>query len=150
MTSARITRATRLAATASIALGIASCADTPVGPEQEVVVPFAISNAQRATLTGALRFAARDAALQALGESEARARVVAAFARVTERVDANDRSGARRAIVAARDALRLYRERAGPDLSALIEVESMSLALDHAELLAGDAPAASYESEAPS
>ena len=149
MTITEITRATRLAATASIALGIASCADKTVGPEQELVVPFAISNAQRATLTGALRFAARDAALQALAESDARARVVAAFARVAERVEANDRSGARRAILSARDALRSYRELAVSDLSVLLELESMSLALDHAELLAADAPAASYEGDTP-
>jgi hypothetical protein len=135
-------------AIAVLAFGVASCADKTVGPEQEIVVPFAISNAQRATLTGALRFAARDAALQAMAESDARAQVVAAFARLAERVDANDRSAARRAIVAARELLRLYGERAGSDLSVLLEVESLSLALDHAELLAADAPAASlYRTE---
>ena len=149
MTATRIAPATRLAAAASIALSVASCADKTVGPEQEVVVPFAIGSEQRASLTGALRFAARDAALQAFAESDARAQVVAAFARLSERVEANDRSGARRAIVAAREALRLYRERAGSDLSVLLEVESMSLALDHADLLAADAPAASYQGEPP-
>ncbi len=145
-------RAIRLAAAVSV-LGIASlaaaCADDALAPDQEVIIPFAIDDAQRTTLAGVLRSAARGESVSALAHRDAQARVVAAFERVSERVAQNDRGGARRAIGAAREALRAYGERAPSDLGALLELEALSLALDHAELLAGDTPASHYAIERP-
>ena len=140
-------RATRLAAAVSVfaiaSLGSA-CADHALAPEREVFVPFAIDDAQRMTLTSVLRSATRDEALGALVDRDARARLVAAFERLTERVANNDRGGAQRAIPAAREALRAYVALAPSNLGALLELEALSLALDHAEMLAGDAPASLY------
>jgi hypothetical protein len=136
--------------TALAILGVvsaAACADRTVAPEQEPVVPFAIGAAQRATLGEVLRFATRNESLAALTDREARAQVADAFARLSDRVAQNDRGGARRAIAVAREALRIYRERAGSDLSALLELETMALVLDHAEMLAGDAPGDKYEGQ---
>ena len=132
-------RATRLAAAVSV-FGIASlgsaCADA-LGPEREVIVPFAIDDAQRTTLTSVLRSATRDELLGALVDRDARARLVAAFERLTERVANNDRGGAQRAIRAAREGLHAYGALTPSDLGALLELAALSLALDHAEMLAG-------------
>ena len=140
-------RATRLAGAISvfaIALLGSACAEHAVAPEREVIVPFAIDDAQRTTLTSVLRSATRDEALGALVDRDARARLVTAFERLTERVANNDQLGAQRAIPAAREALRAYGSLAPSDLGALLELEALSLALDHAEILAGVAPASLY------
>ena len=140
-------RATRLAAAVSVfavaSLGSA-CGDHPVAPEREVIVPFAIDDAQRTTLTSVLRSATREELLGALADRDARARLVAAFERLTERVANNDRGGAQQAIRAAREALRAYGALAPSDLAALLELGALSLALDHAEMLSGDASASLY------
>src|SRR5918999_5931005 len=145
-------RATRLAAVVSViatASLAGACADEALAPVQETIVPFAIDDAQRTTLTSVLRSAANADSPSALADRDARSGVLAAFERLSERVAQNDRGGARRAIGAAREALRAYGERAPSDLGALLELEALSLALDHAELLAGDAPSSHYAIERP-
>ena len=139
-------RTTRLALAVSM-LGItalAACADDALAPEQQVIVPFAIDDAQRATLTSVLRAAARGELQSAFTDGDARARVLAEFERLSERVAQNDRDGARRAIQTARAALHAFGERTPPDPGVLLELEALTLALDHTEMLAGDAPGSPY------
>lgn len=122
----------------------ASCADKTVGPDAEMIVPFAISDAQRTDLAAALRFAMRDDALSALADHEGAARIAASLADLVRCIDANDRSGTLRRIHAIRSELRSYRDRGGGDAGKVLAVETVSLALDHAEMLAAIAPAALY------
>ena len=140
-------RATRLAAVVSV-LATASlagaCADEALAPVQETIVPFAIDDAQRTTLTSVLRSAANADSPSALADRDARSRVLAAFERLSERVAQNDRDGARRAIHTARAALRVFGERAPSDPGVLLELQALALALDHTEMLAGDAPGSLY------
>jgi hypothetical protein len=122
---------------------LAACTDNAVAPEQEPIVPFAISDEQRSALAGALQFAMRDESLGVLADRDAAARIVAALRELADRVARNDRGGAQLAVERARSALRSYREHAASDAAGLLEAEMLSLTLDHVELLAGDAPAAS-------
>jgi hypothetical protein len=135
-------------AAAVLALGIASnaaaCADAPLAPEREVIVPFAIDDIQRTTLTSVLRSATTVDAPSAFTDGDARARVMREFERLSERVAQNDRDGARRAIHTARAALRVFGERAPSDPGVLLELQALALALDHTEMLAGDAPGSLY------
>jgi hypothetical protein len=134
-------------ATALSALGIAAlaaCADNPVAPEREVIVPFAIDDVQRMTLTSVLRAAAQGALQSASTDDDARARVTREFEQLAERVAQNDRGGARRAIQTARAALREFGDRALSNPGVLLELQALALALDHAEMLAGDAPGSLY------
>jgi hypothetical protein len=124
---------------------LAACADNPVAPEHEVIVPFAIDAVQRMTLASLLHSATRDESLRTLTYLDARARVVAAFERLSERVAQNDRGGAHGAIRGAREALRAYTERAPSDVGAGLELAALTLALDHAEALAGDSPEVLYD-----
>jgi hypothetical protein len=117
---------------------VASCADRIAGPPAPA--PFAISEAQRAAVAAALRFAARDAALAALSDRPRADRIHAALVRLEERVATNDRLGALKELVAARATLADYRANAPTDLAGLLEIESMALALSHVELLAAAAP----------
>jgi hypothetical protein len=136
-------RRTRIATAVSI-VGVASlvgCTDKVTAPQEDVVVPFAISAEQRSELTAALIFATRESSLNLLARSDAAADVTTAFASVAARVTANDRRGAQRAIETARAALRRYREVAASELAESIELEAMALALDHAEQLTGESPA---------
>ena len=121
-----------------------SCADKTVGPDAELVVPFAISDARRTDLAAALRFAMRDDALSALADRDVAARIAASLADLARRVDANDRSGTLRGIHHVRSELRSYRDRGGDDAGRMLTVVSLSLALDHAEILAAIVPAALY------
>ena len=120
-----------------------SCADRAVAPG-EMLAPFAISDAQRADLAATLRFAMRDEALSALADRNAVTRISMVAAELTGRVHANDRVGTLRAIRVVRSELQAYRERASSDASALLTIATLSLALDHAELLAAVVPATLY------
>ena len=144
-------RAIRMATALSV-LGIvsltAACADDALAPEHEVV-PFAIDDVQRATLTNLLRAAARGELQSALIDDGARARVMAELERLSERVAQNDRDGARRAIQTTRAALRAFGERAPSDPGVLLELEALALVLDHTEMLAGDAPGSLYVARQP-
>jgi hypothetical protein len=139
-------RATRLALAVSV-LGITAltaCADDALAPEQQVIVPFAIDDVQRTTLIGVLRSAANVDAPSAFTDGDARARVMTEFDRLSERVAQNDRDGARRAVRTARAALRAFEEGAPSDPGVLLELQALALALDHTEMLAGDAPGSLY------
>ena len=137
---------TRIGAAISLVWSLllaASCADRPTGPGEEIE-PFAISDAQRANLAAALRFATRDEGLSELANRAAAARISMAAAELNGRVHANDRGGAQRAISRMRSELRSYRERDELDAGALLMIEALSLALDHAEMLAAVVPAEVY------
>ena len=121
---------------------LGACADETTAPTQ-VLVPVAISQAQRTELAATVSFAAREESLSALADREAAAAIGAALARLVDRVTRDDRVGAQRAVESARAALREYRARAASDAFGLWAVEAMRLALDHAELLAAAAPATS-------
>lgn len=139
----------RIAAALSLLGGVVlatSCADRTVGPD-EMIAPFAISESQRANLAAALRFAMREDALSPLADRDAAARISIAAAELAQRVDANDRRGALQAIHAVRSDLRSSREGAGSDAAALLVIEALSLALDHAEMLAAIVPADVYVSD---
>lgn len=143
-------RITTAAAVGAAAWLVASCADKVAGPDPQIGVPFAISDEQRSALSTAVRYATRNESVAALAHREGAAQIVAAFARLSDRIAENDRVGARRAIEMARSALDSYRHRAPSDLAGLLEVELMSLALYNAELLAGDTPAPALYLEVPS
>ena len=140
-------RAIRMATALSV-LGIATlaaaCADDTLAPQRQVIPPFAIDDVQRMTLTSVLRAAARGDLQSAPTDGGARARVTTELERLAERVAQNDRDGARRAIRAARAALREFGERAPSDPGVLLELQALALALDHTEMLAGDAPGSLY------
>ena len=140
---------TRLDVALCIAGGLllaVSCADQTVGPG-DVAVPFAISDAQRASLAATIRFAMRDEALSALADREAAARISIAAADLSRRVDANDRPGALAEVHVVQSELRSYRERAGSDATELLALAALSLALDHAEMLAAIVPPALYSAD---
>ena len=120
---------------------VIACADKVAGPRPEIIVSFSISEEQRAALSAALAFVSRPESVNALADREGAARIGAALAGLADRVARNDRRGARLSLDAARSALAAYRERAPVDVAGLLEIETMSLALEHVALLISDSPA---------
>jgi hypothetical protein len=111
-----------------------------VAEDGESVSPFAISAEERNELRTALMFATGTRSMRALGRRPSAWYVAVAFETLTARIAANDRLGALRAIGLARSALRRCRERSASGGATAVELEAMSLALDHAERLALEAP----------
>ena len=115
-------------------VGVGGCTDAPTRPVTPDGGPvrFVVSAADRAQLGAALAFAA-DHSMRALERRAAAERVTAAFESLAARVEADDRRGAERAIAAVRKALNEYRELVGPDdAGASLDLDAMTLALDHA------------------
>ena len=135
----RPARLATLAAVLGAAALIASCAADVLGPG-DPRVPFAIASTQRAELAAAIRFAV-PAASSALPD---RTPLADAFGALADRVAADDRDGAREAIAMARSALTSARAQS-PGPAAAIELEMMSLTLEHVTLLAADMPAMLYQ-----
>jgi hypothetical protein len=104
-------------------------------PTLELVIPFEITAAERLELHLAIMSVTDEWWARARVRAES-ADVAAAFDTLAARIAANDRRGATRAIWAARGALRLYRQVGRDDIRGIVELEGMSLALDHAERLA--------------
>ncbi len=116
------------------AVGIGGCSDAPTGTAtpDEGPVRFVVSAEGRKLLGAALAFAT-DHSMRALERRAAAERVTAAFESLAARVEADDRRGAERAITAVRKALNDYRELVGSDdAGATVELDAMTLALDHA------------------
>jgi hypothetical protein len=106
-------------------------------PSLELVVPFDITAAERVELHAAILSVTDEWWVQTPVRFES-ADVAAAFDTLSARIAANDRLGAERAIWAARSAVRRYREVEWGDAAPTVELEAMSLALEHAERLARD------------
>jgi hypothetical protein len=125
---------------AGVAALVAGCADEPTratasAAARDVNMSFAMSAEERGQLGAALAFA-RESAIRGLQRPDAGDRVAAAFATLAERVEADDRAGATRALAAARTAVQQYREHAGSDVGAAdADLEAMTLTLDRATAL---------------
>jgi hypothetical protein len=116
------------------AVGIGGCTDAPTQPggPDDGPVRFVVSAEDRRLLGAALAFAT-DHSMRALERRAAAERVTAAFESLAARVEADDRRGAERAIGAVRKAISDYRDLVGPDDSgAVLHLDAMTLALDHA------------------
>jgi hypothetical protein len=118
---------------------------TEVATSQNATEPLAISDDERTDLQAALRFAAREWSTLALEwstraiEWRVRAEAVAtAFEGLAARIEANDRRSTKRAIAPARAVLHHCRPLIGADARAMVALEALSLALEHAERLACD------------
>ena len=129
-----------LSAAAGVAVLITACGDEPTRPAlvaaaRDESASFAISAEERGQLGAALVFA-RESANRGLQQREAADHVTAAFATLAERVEADDRAGAERALAAARQSIKRYREHAGSDVGvADADLEAMTLTLDRASAL---------------
>jgi hypothetical protein len=136
-------RFARAAATAAAAATlIIACADAISGPRTEVL-PFAIAEEQRTALIAAVRFATRGEVLAVLDDQNDATGIATAFTRLADRIADNDLNGARRALDAARAALNGYRRRSSGGSAGSIEIEMMSLTLEHVALLAASSLSAS-------
>lgn len=142
----------RLAAAAAVAAAgwlVIACADRVAGPRGEIIVPFAISEEQRAALSAALEYASRDESMNALGDRDGAARISAALTRLADRIAHNDLNGAQIALHAARGALSAYREQSSTNGAGMVEIETMALALEHVALLATGVPSVSLYARLP-
>jgi hypothetical protein len=118
---------------------------TEVAPSHSATEPLAMSDDERTDLQAALRFAAHEWSTRAL-ESSTRAlewrvraeAVAAAFEALAARIEANDRRSTERAIAPARAVLHHCRPLIRADARAMVALEALSLALEHAERLARD------------
>jgi hypothetical protein len=144
-----------LGASVALTLGAAGvialatgCTDQPTGPPGAATAPAEVLQSlnldaeARGQLRAALLFAGTQSML-ALQQREAGDQVAAAFARLAERVEADDAAGTKRALAAARHAVERYREVAGADegSAAAADLAAMDLTLERASELASDARA---------
>ena len=121
---------------AAAAILLSGCTDEPTRPLSE---PLQNESRRFATLSaedrGELREAlelARQHSIRALDRREAADGVRDALARVTERLDQDDRSGFEHAVAKARLAIARYRTAAGDGDASAVALEALSLTLDHA------------------
>ena len=110
----------------------AACADRVAGVD-DGLVPLEMSAEQRRALASGLLFAARGEG--GCAERAGTMSLTDALDRLVERIHQNDAEGARAALADARAALEEQRVAAGEDPIALMEVERMALALEHAARL---------------
>ena len=140
----RRSRIAPVAATLGLAWLAISCADQVLGPPDDSRAPFAIDAARRAELVAAIRFAIPSPSGGMLADPAGAATIAEALDDLADRVAADDRDGARRAIESVRSAVARYRESAPSDAAGALALESISLTLYHVEMLAVDAPAPLY------
>jgi hypothetical protein len=134
-----LSHCTRLATSAIAAAFAASCGDQPTrppdGPSPTVDAGFAAGAEVRGQFRAALIFAG-DQSMRGLEQREAADRVATAFETLAARVEANDRIGAERALLAADAAIQRYRKLAARDGGAsTADLEALMLTLDHATAL---------------
>jgi hypothetical protein len=141
--SGRVRTARRLAVTVA-ACGAAwlvfACADRVSGPARSDG-RFSIPAEQRAALAAGILFAGSEASLAALADRERAAHISAAFERLADRIEHDDAPGASTALDAARAALTAYGSGTDAGMVALLEIERLSVALEHLSLLSGASPA---------
>jgi hypothetical protein len=78
-----------------------------------------------------------DQSMSGLADRSGAAPIVDALDELANRIERNDRSGAHRSIETVRSALRRYRAVAPSDVIGALQLETVSLTLDHVELLVG-------------
>lgn len=132
--------ASTLGAVGAITLG--GCADEPTRPPNAsgATQSLGLSAEARGRLHGAVLFA-REHSIRALDRRDAADALSEALAAVAERVDRDDRAGLQRAVAAARKAVDHYRAIIGPDDPSSIDLEAVTLALEHAATLGREADA---------
>ena len=134
-----------IAAIIALGLLVAACADRVLGPSRTPPGRFAIGDTQRAELVAAIRFAMGDQSMSGLADRTSATAIAGALDDLANRIERNDRSGAHRSIETVRSALRRYRASAPSDVIGALQLETVSLTLDHVELLAGPvSPASLY------
>jgi len=104
-------------------------------------VPFAISREERKRLGAALVFA-REQASRSLERHAAAEHVAATVDALAARVLADDRLGAERELAEARRAVDEYRELVTTDDAVLLDLDVVTLVLDHAKHAAAHVPPA--------